>query len=108
LRGLFQPERNHLIALQRAWPVQNVPTPNTKSRHPNVDDAFIKQRIASPKPHAIVHPEVCTLTGSAAAFELHWSGLMIEAWSRADEPGKHETFGVVRSVAWDDPGNRSD
>jgi len=33
---------------------------------------------------------------------------MIEAWSRTDEPGKHETFGVVPSVAWGDPGNRSD
>jgi len=30
---------------------------NTKSRHPDLDDAVIKQRIAPSKPHAIVHPE---------------------------------------------------
>src|SRR5262249_38757622 len=45
------------IALQRARPVQDVLARNTKSRHPDLDDAVIKQRIAPSKPHAIVHPE---------------------------------------------------
>src|SRR6516165_1521021 len=45
------------IALPRARPVRDVLTRNTKSRHPDLDDAVIKQRIAPSKPHAIVHPE---------------------------------------------------